>query len=131
MVLNEEDETFIVHMAAISVKTVSNVHLSQQAQITSLEVKEIIFFFEDINYTNVFQPNSTIELPNYTNINDHLINRIDNKQLPYGLIYSLRPVKLERLKTDIETNLANTFIRPSKLPVGTLILFIHNKNGNF
>ena len=130
MVLNEEDETFVVHIAAISIKTVSNVHLSQQAQITSLEVKEIIIFFENADYTNIFWPNSATELPNYTNINDHPINRIDNKQLPYGLIYSLRPVKLEWLKTDIKTNLANTFIRPSKLPAGTLILFIHNKNGS-
>ena len=70
------------------------------------------------------------ELLKYIGINDYPINLIDDKQSPYSLIYNLGPVELKTLKTYIETNLANGFIRPSKSFVGALILFIHKKDGS-
>ena len=70
-------------------------------------------------------------MPEHTGINDHLIDLIDDKQPPYGPIYSLGPVELETLKTYIKTNLANGFIRPSKSSTGALILFICKKDGSF
>ena len=56
-------------------------------------------------------------------MNEYAIELEENKQLSFGPIYSLGPVELETLKTYIKTNLANSFIRASKFPVGTLILF--------
>ena len=56
-------------------------------------------------------------------MNEHAIELEEGKQPPFGPIYSLGPVELETLKTYIETNLANGFIRSSKSPVGALILF--------
>ena len=55
----------------------------------------------------------------------------EGKQLLYGPIYNLGPVKLKILKTYIETNLANGFIRASKTLVGALILFVRKRNGSF
>ena len=81
--------------------------------------------------TDIFSFDSAAKLPKYTGINDYLINLINDKQLPYDLIYSQKLVKLEILKTYIKTNLANGFIRSSKLPTGALILFIQMKDGNF
>ena len=127
--LNEEDETFVVHMAAFSVG--SNVHPSWEAQIASLDVKKVTIPSEYADYTDVFSPDSAAELPKHTGINNHLIDLIDDKQPPYGPIYSLGPVELETLKPYIETNLANSFIRPSKSPAGALILFIRKKDGSF
>lgn len=46
-----------------------------------------------------------------------------DKQSSYRLIYSLGPVELEILKTYIETYLKTRFIRPSKSPAETPILF--------
>ena len=66
----------------------------------------------------------------HTRINDYPINLLDDKQPLYGLIYSLGPVKLETLKTYIKANLASGFIRPSKFPAGTLILFVQEKNSS-
>ena len=40
----------------------------------------------------------------------HAIELEKGKQPSFGLIYSLRPVELEILKTYIKTNLANSFI---------------------
>ena len=85
---------------------------------------------EYADYTNVFSPNSAAELPEHIGIDDHPIDLINDKQPPYGLIYSLGPVELETLKTYIKTNLANGFIRPSKSPAGAPILFIRKKDGS-
>ena len=126
--LNEEDETFVVHMAAFSVD--SNVHASRRAQISSLDIEEVTIPSEYANYTDVFSPDSAAELPKHTGINNHSIGLIDDKQPPYGPIYSLGPVELQILKTYIETNLANGFIRPFKSPAGAPIPFIRKKDGN-
>ena len=56
-------------------------------------------------------------------MNKHAIELEEGKQPPFGPIYSLGPVELETLKTYIKTNLANSFIRPSKSPAGAPILF--------
>ena len=127
--LNEDNKIFVLHMAAPSVN--SNVLLFWQAQIASLDVEKITIPAEYLDYTNVLSPDSAAELPKHTGINNHLINLIDDKQLPYGPIYSLRLVELEMLKTYIKTNLANGFIRPSKSSTGASILFIHKKDGSF
>ena len=51
-----------------------------------------------------------IELPENTRINEHVIELIDGKQLLYGPIYALSPVKLKTLKAYIETHLKTGFI---------------------
>ena len=76
------------------------------------------------DFSNIFSSDSAAELPEHTRINNHLINLLGDKQLPYGPIYSLKPVELETFKTYIKANLVSSFIRPSKFPFGTLILFI-------
>ena len=75
------------------------------------------------DFANVFSPELALELPEHTGINDHAIELVDDRQPPYGPIYSLGPVELETLKTYIETNLKNGFIRPSKSPAGAPIFF--------
>ena len=64
-----------------------------------------------------------MELSENTEINEHAIELEENKQPPFGPIYSLGPVELETLKTYIKTNLANNFIRPFKSPARTSIFF--------
>ena len=128
--LNEKDEIFVVHMVALSVID-SSVHPSRQAQISLLDVKKVTIPSKYANYTDVFSSNSAAELPEHTDINDHLIDLIDDKQPSYGPIYSPGPVELETLKTYIETNLANGFIRSSKSPAGDPILFIRKKDSSF
>ena len=56
-------------------------------------------------------------------MNEHAIKLEEDKQPSFWPIYSLGPVELEILKTYIEINLANGFIRLSKSPVGALIFF--------
>ena len=57
------------------------IYLFQQTQIVLLDIKKVISPVKYLDYTNVFFPDFAIELPGYTNINNHFINLIDNKQL--------------------------------------------------
>ena len=93
-----------------------------------LNIEEVTISAKYLDYTDVFSLNSVIVLFKHIDINDHLINLIDDKQQFYSPIYSLEPIKLKTLKTYIKISLANSFIRPSKLSAGALILFIIKKN---
>ena len=68
------------------------------------------------------------KLSENTGINEHAIKLEEGKQPLFRPIYSLGPVELETLKIYIKTNLANSFIRPSKSPAGTLIFFDRKPN---
>ena len=73
---------------------------------------------------------SAAKLPKHTGIDDHPIKLVDDKQPFYDPIYSLELVELEKIKTYIETNLANGFILPFQSPASALILFIKMKNSS-
>ena len=128
--LNADNETFVVHVAAIAELTIIPIHPSCQAQVATLTSEEIEIPAEYSDFSNVFSSDSAAELPEYIGINDHPINLLDDKQPPYSPIYSLGPVELEMLKTYIKANLASGFIRPSKSFASAPILFVRKKNSS-
>ena len=130
--LSKDDEAYVVHVASLAVGTKMTIHPSRTAQIASLIADEapVTVPAEYSDFADVFLPESAAELPEHTGINDHPIELIDDRQPPYGPIYSLGPVELETLKTYIEANLANGFIRPSKSPAGAPILFVRKSDGS-
>ena len=128
--LNADDETFVVHVAALAEPTTMPIHPSRQAQVAALTSEETGIPAEYSDFSNVFSSDSAAELPEHTRINDHPINLLDDKQPPYNSIYSLEPVELEMLKTYIKANLASGFIRLSKSPAGTPILFVRKKDSS-
>ena len=101
------------------------IYSKRQAQVGALlfdkALTEVPAKYSD--YSNVFSAENAAELPENTGINKYAIELEKGKQPPFGPIYSLGPVELEILKTYIETNLANGFIRPSKSPAGASIFF--------
>ena len=123
-VLNSDDKSFVVHIAALAEPTTMLIHLSCPAQVTTLTSEETGILIEYFDFSNNFFLNSAAELLEHTGIHDYSINLLDSKQPPYGLIYSLRSIELVILKNYIETNLASGFIKPSKSPAGALILFV-------
>ena len=124
VVPNVDKEIFVVHIAVLVESTIMPIYLFRQVEVAALTSEETEIHNEYFDFSNVFSSDSVAELPEHTRINDHLINLLDNKQPPYGPIYSLGPVELKMLKTYIEANLASGFIRPSKSSTGTLIPFI-------
>ena len=81
-----------------------------------------------LNFADVFSPDLAFELPKHTRINDHAIELVNGQQKLYGPIYNVGLMELETLKAYIEINLANGFIKPSKSPTITLILFDQKSN---
>ena len=120
-----------MHVVAIAELTTMSIHLSCQAQITLLKSEESRIHIKYSDFSNVFFSDSVAELPEHTGINDHIIDLLDNKQPLYGPIYCLGLVELETLKTYIKANLVSGFIRPSKSPSGTSILFVRKNDSNF
>ena len=123
-VSNANDEIFVMYVVALAEPTTMPIDPSYQTQVATLTSKENGISAEYSDFSNVFSSDSAVELPEYTGINNHSINLLDDKQSPYGPIYSLGLVELEMLKTYIEANLASGFIRPSKSPAGAPILFV-------
>ena len=126
--LDANSETFVVHVA-IREREKMPVHSKKQAQIEA-QVGALLFNkaptevpAEYSDYSNVFLAEHTAELLENTGINEHAIKLEEGKQPLFGPIYTLGPVELETLKTYIETNLANGFIRLSKSPARAPILF--------
>ena len=122
--LDTDSKTFIVYVA-IRKREEMPVYAEKQAQVEALIFNEASTKvpIEYSDYSNVFSAENAAELPENTGINEHAIKLKKGKQLPFGPIYSLGLVELETLKTYIKTNLANGFIRHSKSPAGTPILF--------
>ncbi len=107
-------------------------HPSRRAQIAHLKVDEASTQVpsEYADFADVFSPKLAVELPKHTEINDHALELVDDRQPPYGPICSFGPVELEILKVYIENNLASGFIRPSKSPAGAPILFDKKLDGS-
>lgn len=118
-----KNEIFIVYVVFL---ISFNIHLFHKAQITLLKAGKslIVILLKYVNFANIFSSELIAQLSEYIKINDYTINLIDSKKLPYRLIYSLEPIELKILKTYIEINLANNFIRPSKSYKNILIFFI-------
>ena len=129
--LNENSETFVVHVAALEALEPA-VHLFRAPRLAELQLEkaptEILLEYAD--YSDVFLFDLVIELPENTGINENAIELVEGKQPPYGPIYSLNSIELEILKTYIETHLKTGFIRPSKSLADAPILFDEKPDGS-
>ena len=96
-----------------------------------LWAKEVPVLVKDLDFADVFLEKSANILLEQIEINEYAIKLKKGKQPPYRLIYSLRPVKLETFKIYSDTNLANGFIKASKLLAGILILFVCKPDSSF
>ena len=122
--LDADSETFVVHVAIREQEEMS-VHVERQAQVGALLFDEALteVLAEYSDYSDVFLAENAAELLENIGINEHVIELEEAKQPPFGPIYSLGPVELEKLKIYIKTNLANDFIRPFKSTAGAPIFF--------
>ena len=108
-------------------------YFKKQAQVRALLFNKAPtkFLVEYSNYSDVFLVENATELSENNGINEHAIKLEEGKQPLFGPIYSLEPKDLETLKTYIEANLANGFIRLSKSPARALIFFDRKPDGSF
>ena len=103
----------------------NEINPSRRVQIAYLRANKALtkVLSKYADFADVFSLKLIIKLSKHMKINDHAIELIDNWQPLYGLIYSLRPIKLKILKIYIKFNLANDFIKPYKFFTRTPIFF--------
>lgn len=116
----------MVYVASI----IELVYSSHKAPIAGLEIEENNFSTECLVFGNVFLLNFTTELSKRFGKKNDLIDLKKSMQSLYWPIYSLKPVKLEILKTYIVVNHASNFIKTLKFPADALILFVYEKDNN-
>ena len=78
-------------------------------------------------YAQVFDRMAANKLPKH-NPQNHAINLASTNTLPFGPLYNLSTNKLKALQDYISNNLADGFIRQSKLPARALIHFVKKKD---
>ena len=129
MALDENSETFVIHMASLNLAP--GIYSNRAAQIAFLLTKKVKILDKYSDFTNVFSEKTALILSERIKLNEHAINPEDGKQPLYRPIYSLGLVELETLKTYIKTHLKTGFIQPLKAPIGAPILFNKKPDGNF
>ena len=75
-----------------------------------LLTKTVTILAKHLEFIEFFLKKLVKKLLKYSIINKYIIDLKIDKQLPYKLIYYLRSIKLEILKTYIKINLVNGFI---------------------
>ena len=130
--LDPEYETFVIHIAALSLDPGDEVHPSRKAQIAHLKADGVFtkVLSKYADFVDLFSPELAAKLFKHTRINNHAIELVDDWQLSYSPIYSLSSLELEILKAYIKNNLANGFIRPSKSSAGALVFFDKKPDGS-
>lgn len=78
----------------------------------------------------MFSLDLAIELLENTGINENIIKLVEEKQASYSSIYTISPVELETVKTNIKTHLRTDFIQSSKFPAGAPILINKKLNSS-
>ncbi len=73
---------------------------SKKAQIAHLKVDKVSIrvLSKHADFVDIFSSKLVAQLPEYSRINNHAIEWVNDWQPPYGPIYSLGQVKLETLK---------------------------------
>ena len=129
--MTRNTKTFVVHVAALSVDLGNEVHPSRKTQIAYLKADEAPtkVLSEYADFADVFLSKWAAEFLEH-GISNQAIKLGDDRQPLYGFIYSLEPVEVETLKTYIENNLANSFIKRFKSPAKALLLFDKKPDGS-
>ena len=108
--LDENVETFVVHVSSLSLGSKITINPATKAQITSLLTEKVTVPAKYLDFADVFSKESAEVFPEQTEVNEQAIKIEKNKQPPYKLLYNLSPIELKTLKTYIKTNLASGFI---------------------
>ena len=120
----------ILHIGFLSQRSRITVHLAREVQIVLLLAEKVTIPVQYLDFADVFVEKSANILPKQIGANEQAIKLERDKQPSYGPIYNLELVEFKTFKTNIETNLANGFIKALKSPASALILCVFKPNSN-
>ena len=127
--MDKNIKAFVIHISSRGLKKA--IYLAKKAKMVLLFAKEVTISAKYLDFVNVFLKDLANIFPEQTKVNEHAIKLKKSKKALYRPIYSLGPVELKTFKIYIKTNLANGFIKASKSPASTPILFLCKPNGSF
>lgn len=122
VVLDTNNITFVFYVVTPVEPTIMLIYSSREIKVFFLTSMDILVKYLD--FLHIFSSNSMAKLLKYTRMNNYSINLLEDKQLLYSSIYSLKPLELMILRTYIKTNLVSSFIRSSESLTSTPISFI-------
>ena len=114
--LDPESKTFVVYVASLSFNASPSSSPLDVNPIAGLIAKEALTKASDkyVDFANMLSPDFTLELPEYTGINNHSIELVNSQQPSYGPIYNLRLVDPERLHWDQSSQRARQTIQVTR-----------------
>ena len=124
-------KAFIIYIATFSIDLGDKVYPLEKTQIAHLKPDKVFIkvFNKYANFIDVFSSKLVTKFSKYIGINDYAIKLINDWQFLYDFIYSLRPIELKILKTYIQDNLLNGFIKLLSLLLKYLSSLIRNYTG--
>ena len=131
LALDKNFAIFIIYVSSLSLELKIIIYLARKTQIALLLAKKVTIASKYLDFANIFLKKLVNVLLKQTRANKYIIKLEQGKQPLYWPIYNLKPIAFETVKIYVKTNLANDFIRASKLQVGTLILFDCKCNSSF
>jgi hypothetical protein len=101
---------------------------SDSVELTTLSTELITLPSKYEEYAKVFSKEEAAKFLDSTRV-EHSIPVKEGVEVLYNPIYSLSANELRVLREYIKSSLAKGWIRPSKSPIGALILFVLKKDG--
>ena len=125
-VSQESTPAFNCHVLLIE-RCPPEVNPFRMAQISASTTETVTLLEAHKDFKDVSPVENAGHLPPHED-HDYAIDLVDRKQ-PHGPIYSLLENEFSILRTYIDKNLADGFIRPAKSPSSAPILFVPKPNG--
>ena len=115
-----------------SIIDVTELKAAVEAQLNALstEPSEPQLPIEYAEYADVFEERNSQQLPPHRPNVDHEISLVPNAKPVFGPIYNLSEIELKALKEYIDKMLERGWIRPSKSPFGSPVLFVKKPDGS-
>ena len=122
----------VVDITNLSAAVESAISSSTVAQVNSIQSLHPPTSVPDeyAEFADVFEPKNSQKLPPHRHGVDHEIPLVPNSKPVYGSIYNLSETELKTLKDYIDNMVAKGFIRPSKSPFGSPVLFVKKPDGS-
>ena len=79
MLLNSKNKTFMIYIVSILESIKMKIYPLQKTLIALLKTEKINIYRKYFDFANVFLSYNIVELLEYTNIKDYLIDLIDDK----------------------------------------------------
>ena len=97
--LSLKDKIFIIYIVSILKLIIIIAYFSKKTRIIFLNLKKVFISTRYSNFIDIFLSNFIVELLEYININNYFTKFVNNKNLFYNLIYSLKLIELKTLET--------------------------------